>query len=310
MTQPPIPDGSEPPPSAFPPVWPQQTWFDPSDPLVNPIPAGIGGWFGRINATFQRSWRPIAAIFALTHLLPSLVLQMVLNVAAVVALLPWYERFIEASLAGDEPPTFDVEPALLLGYAAAFVAVVLVTVLVNALGYAAATRAVTRQAAGEPTSFGDALGYGLRRCFGLGGWNLLTGLLVLLGFVACLLPGVYVLAGLALVGPIYLFERRNPFGRSFGILHGATGRVLGRLLMIVVITIGGSLVGGGIENMISLVVQSVSGGYVAATVVGTVVSAVIALPFTMFQFVAILLTYAEQRGSEAPTTTLHLAAEL
>ncbi|NUT36421.1 MAG: hypothetical protein HOV79_25480 [Hamadaea sp.] len=306
----PMPGGYEPPMSAYQPMWPQQGWSDPTDPLVNPPGVGIGGWFGRISSTFQRSWRSMAAVFALTHLLPSLILGVVITVVTVVSFLPWYEDLIEATATG-ERPDFDVEPAAIAVFAGVLLVSIVVILLMNSVGYAAATYAVTREAAGTPAPLGEALRYGLRRCLGLTGWTFVAGLLAVLGFLACILPGIYVLAGTALVGPVYLFERRSPIGRSFGILHADFGRVLGRLLMIVVIMIGGSIVGGSVDNMVTLVGQSSSTEvYVAMSVVGSVISTVIALPFTMFQFAAILLTYAEQRGSEAPTSTVQLASEL
>ncbi|MDM4777965.1 hypothetical protein QTS76_01630, partial [Micromonospora sp. b486] len=46
--------------------------------------------------------------------------------------------------------------------------------LLQAVGWAAGTWVVTRQAAGEPTGLGAAFRYGLRRALGLWGWTLLS----------------------------------------------------------------------------------------------------------------------------------------
>jgi hypothetical protein len=306
----PIPSGYLPPAAAF---QPPMSWQgpDPNDPLVNPAYAGIGGWFGRITAMFQRSWKSMTAVFAITQLLPTVVLSVLGVLAAAIVLRPWQEAMLEASVSGEQPE-YDFDPALVLGFAGAAVVLVLLLIVLQTAGYAAATYVVTREAAGASVPLGEALRYGFRRCPGLFGWLFVTGLLVLAGALACILPAFYVYAATALVGPIYLFERRSPIGRSFTIFNNNLGRILGRLAMILLIVIGGSIAVSTVENIMTFAVNS-SGAADAALVGSAVIAglgAVLGLPFTMFQFVGVLLTYTEQRGYEGPAATGALAAEL
>ncbi|MEV4415581.1 hypothetical protein [Catellatospora sp. NPDC049609] len=307
---PPAPNaGYLPPQSAF-----VQPGADPyHDPLVAPPHGGVGGWFKRIGGLFQRSWRPTLLIILVTQLLPG----MIIGVGAIfIGVYVGLNSIEMDSTTG----RVDFDAAAFAGVFAVALVVILALYVIQLAGYAAATHAVTRQAAGVPTSLGESLGYGFRRCLGLFGWYVPVVLLTMLGLVACLLPGFYVIAGTALVGPIFLFERRNPIGRSFDMLHKSGGRVLGRLALIMLITIGASLAVSAVESVIQLIIDNVSTqtfgptvdgiavitvGAIVATVLGTVIQ----LPLTMFQFAGILLTYTEQRGYEGATTP-HLNAEL
>lgn len=283
---------------------------DPLDPLVNPAWTGIGGWFRRITAMFQRSWKSLVPIFLLMHVIPSMALAVVLAIGTELILRPWQERVLAASAAGEAPSAgldIDLFPRFLVTYGL----ILLISFVLAAIGYAASTYAVTRQAAGLTVSFGAAVEYGVRRCLGLFSWNLLVTLMMVLGAVFCLLPGVYITLGAALAGPVYLFERRNPLGRSFTVLHRNFGRILGRLAMTAVIVIGGSAAVSTAQNVLTYAVRAA--GEDAALVGSGVVAAIgalLQLPISIFLFVAILLTYAEQRGYEAYVSTGSLAAEL
>jgi len=283
---------------------------DPHDPLVTPAQAGIGGWFRRITAMFQRSWKSMGAIFLLMHVIPSMALAIVLALGSELILRPWQERILAASAAG-EVPSLALDADLLPGFAMTYGLLLLISLVLASIGYAASTYAVTREAAGLTVSFGAAVEYGVRRCLGLFGWNLLVTLMTVVAAVFFLLPGAYVALGTALVGPVYLFERRNPLDRSFTMLHRNVERILGRLAMTAVIVIGGS---GAVSTAESVLTYAVRAADADVTLVGSAavaaVGALLQLPISVFLFVAILLTYAEQRGYEAPVSTGSLAAEL
>ncbi|GAA1368906.1 DUF3824 domain-containing protein [Catellatospora chokoriensis] len=283
------------------------------DPLVAPPHGGVGGWFNRIGGLFRNSWRPILTIIALTQLLPGILIAVAgLFVGVYVGL-----EFLQTDPASG---TLDIDPAVFFPILGAGLLVMLALYVVQLAGYAAATHSVTRQAAGTPASLGESLGYGFRRSLGLFGWYIPVTLMILAGALACLLPGFYFIAATALIGPIFLYERINPIGRSFKMLHNSGGRVLGRLALILVITIGGGFAASAVQAVIELAVNGVSADAIGPTVnglavitlgalVSTVIGTIIQLPLTMFQFAGILLTYTEQRGYEG-ATTLHLNAEL
>jgi hypothetical protein len=289
-------------------------WNFVADPLVNPPGAGVNGWFQRIGGVFKRSWKSLAVIFAITELLPAVVLAVAAVLLSASLLIPFQKEIVDASN-DQRDPNFDFAFGSVFGFIGIVFVLVFVLLFLQMAGYAAATFVATREAAGLPTTVGEALSYGFRRCFGLTGWNFLAGLLVLAGAIACILPAFYVIAATALVGPLYLFERgrggQGPISRSFSIFHQNLGRILGRLALIVAIYYGGSIVVSIIENIANAVLGSQDptvalSGAIAVSVAG----AVIGVPLTMFLFVGILLTYAEQRAHEAPVSAPQLAAEL
>lgn len=280
---------------------------DPLDPLVNPPHSGINGWFTRIGDMFRRSWKSMLAIFAITYLLPMVGLA-VITVIATVGLSALF-----LSGADIESQTFqDMLPVGIPVLIAIVLVLVIAFLIVQSAGYAAATYAVTKEAAGQRIGLGEALGYGFRRALGLTGWQILVGLIAGLGFLACILPGVYLYAATALFGPIFLFERRSPIGRSVGIFNQNLGRILGRLALLFCATIVAALVTG-IFDQIGAAIAGTSnelGVLLGSAALSSVLSILIELPVTMLIFSGILLTYAEQRGYEGPASTSALAAEL
>lgn len=308
MSHPYLRQGYLPPDDAY--LQPAIAGPDPNDPLVNPQGAYINGWFSRVGGVFKRSWKSMAAIFAITQLLPLIVFS-VLGLVAVLVLgmvafgnvygTPLASR-PDSSLMGISIPVVIVSGLL----------VALAMLVLQSAGYAAATYAVTREAAGHRVRLGEALGYGFRRAFGLARWQLAVIVLMILGLVACVLPAFYVYAATALFGPIYLFERRSPIGRTFAIFNKNVGRVLGRLALIMVATIAVSMAG----NVFDLMGNAVAGASqelpvrITATVVSSTFGLLLQLPLTMLTFSGILLTYAEQRGYEGPVNVRTLAEDL
>ncbi|MCZ7426987.1 hypothetical protein O7607_14725 [Micromonospora sp. WMMA1949] len=283
-------------------------WFpgiDPQDPLVNPPHAGIGPWFARCTAALRRGWRQLLPIVLLTQVLPA-------SVIGVLTLV--FSPEGELATAPDGAPAL---PAGFWGQMFAFYGVLLAAGLVfgllQATGWAAGTWVVARQAAGEPTGLGTAFRYGMRRALGLWGWTLLVSLLAMLGTCLCLLPGIYVTFALALFGPVYLFERREPIGRAWRMFHNRFGMVLGRVALVIAVLLA--------ATVLDAVVGAISGaafGVEPMNAVGTAIGAVVlavfgallATPAYLAQQVGLVVTYAEQRAQEGPVNAARLAAEL
>ena len=80
---------------------------------------------------------------------------------------------------------------------------------------------------------GPALTFAAGRALPLLGWGLLAGILVTLGFLVLVLPGIYLLVvfGATLTGVI-MFEREG-LGRTFALVNPAFWQTLGRLLTFV-----------------------------------------------------------------------------
>ncbi|MGW5556387.1 hypothetical protein ACWER9_04065 [Micromonospora sp. NPDC003944] len=281
--------------------------FDPNDALVTPPGAGLGAWFNRCGGALRRGWRQLVPIMLLTQVLPAAVLSVLslgLDPSA-----KW------AAQAGSNPTpvlpdNFAVEVLSLL---VVLIGGSVVVGLVQAVGWASGTWVITRQAAGQPASLEAALRYGLRRALGLWGWTLLVSLLIGVGVCFCVLPGIYLAFALSMAGPVYLFERHNPIGRSFRMFHDRLGLLLGRVALVALAVIVGTLIPGGLEGVGTSAFGTdpfASAGTAVGAVVVIGITAVLALPAHLAQMIGLLVTYAEQRAHEAPVNTAGLAAEL
>ncbi|MCG5438220.1 hypothetical protein [Micromonospora foliorum] len=281
--------------------------FDPNDALVTPPGAGIGGWFGRCAGALRRGWRQLVPIMLLTQVLPAAVLSVI--ALGVDPSAKW------AAQAESSP-----NPVLPDNFAAQLGSLLLVLVggsllvgVVQAVGWASGSWVITRQAAGQPASLDSALRYGLRRALGLWAWTLLISLLIGVGVCFCLLPGIYVAFALSMAGPVYLFERHNPIGRSFRMFHDRLGLLLGRVALVALAVIVVSVVSSSLEGVGTSAFGTdpfASPGTAAGVVVVIGITAVLALPAHLAQMVGLLVTYAEQRAHEAPVNSAGLAAEL
>ncbi|MBM0238097.1 hypothetical protein JNW88_14770 [Micromonospora sp. ATA32] len=298
------PYGGQPP--GYPPYGGYPPGWDQGDALVNPPNAGLGGWFARCTGAVRRSWRLLVPIMLLTQAVPAAAISLLS-----LALDP--SAKLQASAASGATTLPDGYLAGLGAYAVVVFTGGLLLGLVQALGWAAGSWAVTRQAAGEPADLAGALRYGLRRSLGLWGWTLLVGVLIGVGICFCVLPGIYLAFALSLAGPVYLFERDNPIGRSFRFFHDRLGMVLGRVALVAAVVVVGSLVAGVLESvgMAPFGVDPLaSPGSAVAALVVIMVAAALSVPVYLAQLVGLLATYAEQRAHEGPVNAARLAAEL
>ncbi|MBY8873071.1 hypothetical protein K7640_14645 [Micromonospora sp. PLK6-60] len=286
--------------------WPAGAGWNPQDPLVNPPGGGLEGWWNRGLAVLGRSWRILVPLLLITQAVPALVIS-VLS----LLLTPDGEQLVTTPDGNTPlPPGFLAE----VGTFAAVIGLgALLFGLVQAAGWAGGAWAVTRQALGEQVTLGAALRYGFRRALGLWGWNLLVGLLIGVGVCFCFLPGIYLAFALSLAAPVYVYERENPIGRSFRMFHDRLGMMLGRICLVGVVVIVGSLLVSVLEGVGTEALGADpwgSPGTAGVLVVLLVISAALNVPVQMIQQVGIVVTYAEQRGQEGPVDTARLAGEL
>ncbi|MET8281220.1 hypothetical protein [Micromonospora sp. NPDC005174] len=280
--------------------------LDPNDPLITPPGAGIGAWFERFWGALRRGWRQLVPIMLLTQVLPAAVLSVI---SFGVDPSPAWEAQAETNPSG-LPDNFATG---LLTLVVVLVGGSLVIGLVQALGWAAGSWVITQQAAGRPARLDAALRYGLRRALGVWGWTLLVSLLIGVGVCFCVLPGIYLAFALSMAGPVYLFERDNPIGRSFRMFHDRLGMLLGRVALVGVAVIIGTMVPGILESAGTAAFGAdpfASPGAAVGVVAVIGLTAVLALPAHLVQLVGLLITYAEQRAHEGPVNAATLAAEL
>ncbi|MEU4381197.1 hypothetical protein [Micromonospora echinofusca] len=280
--------------------------LDPADLLVTPPGAGVNGWFNRCVGAVRRGWRLLLPILLLTQVLPALVVS-VLSLA-LDPTAKW-----EQSMGDDPaalPDTFVTDLGVMLSVV---LGSALVFGFVQSLGWAAGTWVVTRQAAGQPVGMGDALSYGARRALGLWAWTLLMSVIIGLGLCLCFIPGIYFAFALSMAGPVYLFERQHPIGRSFRMFHDRLGLLLGRVALVAAAVIVGGGAAGMVEGIGALPFGTTpmdSPGTAVGVIVVAVVGALLALPTHLAQLVSLVVTYAEQRAHEGPVDSARLADEL
>src|SRR5262249_28260348 len=139
------------------------------------------------------------------------------------------------------------------GFFVAWLIFWVVAAFLAAIGFAAATRLVTRHAAGQPESLGDALRFGVSRSPRLAPLFILAALMVFVGLAACVVPGIYLGLATSLIGPIALYETGGTaaIGRSFGMVNRNFGFVLGRFAALVGLLVVLGLVAGCIGGVVS-----------------------------------------------------------
>jgi hypothetical protein len=141
--------------------------------------------------------------------------------------------------------------------------------------------------------------------------------MTVVGFFACIVPGMYLAVASSLVVPFAVFDRgSNAIAGSFRAVNRNFGAVLGRLvvatLLVLAVSLAISCVLGGIFGAASQF--DTSSGSTATPAVDTIgssiITSIVGLPLTMFFLAAILAIYAQVRARAVPTTSADLNAAL
>jgi hypothetical protein len=245
-----------------------------ADPLVA---TSFSDWWSKIIGVLSRSWQPLL-IIQLATVVPGML------VAAVVT-----------AAAGNDSTVVSVA-GMIVGVIGS-----LILFVVALLAQGASVYVVGKQASGQEVGAGPALTFAAGRALPLLGWGLLAGILVTLGFLVLVLPGIYLLVvfGATLTGVI-MFEREG-LGRTFALVNPAFGQTLGRLLTFV---------------LAALIYSAIAGTIITALVgpdgfVADLLRNILTLPVTFASVGVAVVTYATLRNRENPAvTTPALAAEL
>lgn len=259
------------------------------DPLV--ARDGFGDWWNKVFGVLGRSWR---------SLVPLYLASLPLTLLAVAAVLPLADRVGEA-----DGPGLRIDRADLAARLGVLALSLVLGLVVSTVVRGASAWVITHDAAGEPTTWGAAVRFGLRRFWSFVGWSLLTGIVTAVSVLACVLPAVWlgVVFGSVLTG-VVAFERGDTWGRCFALARGAWWALFGRILIVGVLGfVAGSIV------------QAVTGGLVAsdATVAvlgAALVSGVLRLPIELLGASATVVTYAERRAAAGGCTTGELLDDL
>ncbi|MEQ3549813.1 hypothetical protein WIS52_04975 [Pseudonocardia nematodicida] len=254
------------------------------DPLV---PFSFGDWVSKVIGTVQRSWRPLAVIQVAVWV-PIALLDGILTLVGLGATS-------RASTVGVPAVT------TLATFGAIELLQLAVSVVLMALGSAASVFVVVRDAAQRTYDPHEVLAFARSRALAVVGWNLLAGLLVVLGLVALVVPGVYlavVFIG-ALTGVVVV--ERAGMGRAFALVNPRFFPTFGRLALIAVL----ALVYGGLIGLLT------SPFALTSLVLVQLLQNVLLIPMSVVATAALVVIYAENRFREHhPVHTPVLDGEL
>jgi hypothetical protein len=261
------------------------------DPLVPPPNSGFDGWMARVREVIARSWRSIGLILLVTTALPNIVGQLVAFAVGFVAFSPGQQLNVPRA-------------GLTAGAIVAGVGFAIVVSALTALGWAACIWAITQEATGQPVTLGAAIAGGARRALAMWGWYLLSGLLVVLGLIACVIPGLYFAVAVSLFSFVVMYERgTNPISRSFSLVNGSFGAALGRVLLLAVAAIGLNLLTSCVTGVLSTGI-----GLAGRQAVTGVISALVEVVIDLVLLAGLLVTYTQLRSRTEPVGTGQLWA--
>jgi ABC-type sugar transport system permease subunit len=249
------------------------------DPLVS---HDLGTWFSKGFAAVARSWKGVLVIQIIGAVAIG-VLTLLLNLVIFDDLL---------TTDGDE---FDFEVGPLIAGVAFFV---LVGIVLQGIITLATARIIVDDAAGRPTNLAAAFNLAGRRVAPWIGWSLVTGILIVIGFVFLIAPGVWlgIVFGASILG-VVVFERANPFERCFPLIKGMFWSILGRVLLLILGSVIYTLI---VDLIVNSLVSSDANG---ERLMGEIFRAVFLIPVTMLTAALYVITYAELRNREQPGVT-------
>ncbi len=258
-------------------AYPQQNqpggYVDPADPLVA---TDFDQWLRKSLGVFTRSWQPLLLIHLASYV-PAVVLGGLLTLLGAL--------------------TGSIALVIVLGVVSLVVFVAGILIAQGVSVYY-----VTHDAAGQRVPLGEAFRFGVGRAPALLGWGILAALMIGVGFILLILPGVYLaLVFTAALTGVIMYER-GAIDRCFSLFNRRFWPTVGRLLLYFVAAAI-------YQGIIQFVVQSVFGSQSA---VGQIIIQILAIPVALVAVGVSVVTYSELRAWEAPgqVHTPRLVAEL
>lgn len=264
-----------------------------ADPL---IPHDFSGWFSRAAGIVRRSLRPLLVIMSVSAVIAA-ICDVVLNhtlFAPTADPAPAVET--------DFADRVFAQPLTYLAITAAWAVLLLSTSFLQAM----AVHLAVRDADGRPATFGEAARFAAGLAAPLLAWWLVVGLLVFVGSIFLLVPGIYLgVVLLSSVTMVVIVERRG-IDRCFSLIKGRFWATFGRMLLLALISVVGYLPAGLVEyaalnNPDDLLFVDLA----------SVLTAILAIPLGVVLTAFLIVTYTELRRHENGTvTTAQLAAEM
>lgn len=272
------------------------------DPLISPH---YGGWWGNGLRIAAVAWKPLLTI----QLIAAAVMLALVGALAVVAVTSGARGGSDVSLVAEELLTaivlrLDAEDSPLAFSAMA------IAWLVSVLAMLAAVPVVLASASGQPVEAAAVRRTVVGRGLPLLGWQLVALVIMGVGFLLCLLPGIF--AGLVFtpLPVVVALERTGVLGRCFRLFTHSLGPALARTLTVALLP---SIVGGALGLIVARVATSVDGGDgVTASLAGGVVLLAVQAVLAVLLVPLNVATYADLRHRSDPhdTSTARLAEDL
>ncbi len=248
------------------------------------MPTGLGDWFAKIIELIRRSFVRLLVIqIGFTVIIAVLGATVGILVALLLTRDQGAARGITAGLGS------------LIAVAA-----VIVFLIVGAWVQIASFVIAVLDAAGEPIGMGSALRLASRRVLPLTGWMIISGIMLVVGFVLLVIPGIYlaIVFGASLIGVVTVDHKG--IGRSFELVNRRFWPTAGRMLLLFLIII--------VYFALTIGLDYLAGpGSFVSNVLGWIFSIIMGL----FAVGVSVVTYTELRFHENPTVlTPTLVTEL
>lgn len=257
----------------------------PDDPLVA---TDLSGWFERIFGVVRRSWK-------------ALLLLAVVSAAPQVGLLHYTTRLQDRLRAA--PASVNDVGSLgdqMHGLGLPLAITGLITVVVTVLVQPAAIWLVVRQADGRDIDAVGAARFALKRALPLLGWSFVAGVLIVVGFICLVIPGVYLaLVILPTLGGVVIIQRGG-ITDCFALIRGRFWATTGRVLLYGLLALAYS---SAVTTVLRAVADPGSALFIALDIVLTIPLAMTSVGFTV-------ATYAELRHRRDRSDTAVLAGEV
>ena len=249
-------------------------------------PLSVGEILDAGIKVFTRHWKPLASIVAIVTG-PVYVVYVLLLASIDDELLDFSTTF---STSGTNDT--DASTTVIVGFALSYL-LLFITIL---LAFVACFKAVSDAWLGSTPSISRSLRFALRRSFSAGVTGVVAGVVVMLGFIACLLPGIWIAVAWCLCLPALLFERIGPLkalGRSFSLIKH---RWWASFVLVLVGNLLVSIIGGVIQLGLVGIADAVSSDntivLAIAQMIGSTASAAVTYPYLA---AVLTILYFDQR---------------
>lgn len=176
---------------------------------------------------------------------PALVLSVIVNTAA-MSVVPEgrvserhpFSRDVDSALQESGGPTIQDSGCALAAIIAASVFTMLIFLIAVPIARGALTRAVSDRYLGRAVSFGESYRAVMSIFWRFIGTTMLVGLVIGLGFILCIVPGIILFTWFAFVSQIMIIEGiagTRSMGRSKDLSAGHRWRILGLIVLTIVV---------------------------------------------------------------------------